>query len=86
MQKTTTFAQKQLNKNLGDIKGPRYIVLLLYIIVAVESKGLKEKKKPHSGEVDIKSYPIMEVLLIVNLKVNQVTNGSFRLVKKMIKL
>ena len=53
MQKTTTFAQKQLNKNLGDIKGPRYIVLLLYTIVAVESKGRKEKEKPHSGEMDM---------------------------------
>ena len=33
------------------------MVLLLYTIVAVKSKGSKEKKKPHSGEVDTKSYP-----------------------------
>ena len=33
------------------------MVLLLYTIVAVKSKARKEKKKPHSGEVDTKSYP-----------------------------
>ena len=39
------------------MKGSKYIVLFFYRIVAVESKGRKKKKKPHSGEVDNKSYP-----------------------------
>ena len=46
-----------MNKNLGDIKGCRYIVLLFYKIAAVGRKGRKKKKKLHSGEADTKSYP-----------------------------
>ena len=42
---------------MRDIKGSRYIVLLFYKIAAFKSKGRKEKKKPHSGEVNTKSYP-----------------------------
>ena len=61
---------KQINKNLGDIKGSRYIVLLFYKIVAVESKGRKKKKKPHSGEVDNKSYPKRKLQRI------EIDNGS----------
>ena len=38
------------------MKGSKYIVLFFYRIAAVESKGRKKKKKPHSGEVDNKSY------------------------------
>ena len=42
------------------------MVLLLYTIVAVKSKGSKEKKKPHSGEVDTKSYPQRKLQRIEN--------------------
>ena len=82
-------------KNLGDIKGTRYIFLLFYTIAAVENKGRKEKKKLHSGESDTKSYPKSKLQRIKNNKgsstdnefeKNQVTNGSYLLVNKIIKL
>ena len=58
-------------KNLGDIKDTMYIFLLFYTIAAVETKGRKEKKKPHSGESDTKSYPKSKLQRIKNNK------GSF---------
>ena len=61
---------KKINKNLGDIKGSRYIVLLFYKIAAVQSKRRKKRKKPHSGEVDNKSYPKRKLQRI------EIDNGS----------
>ena len=86
---------KQINKNLGDIKGSRYIVLLFYKIVLGASKVRKKKKKPHSGEVDTKSYPKRK-LQRIEINNGNVTNNKFEsepsdqweqfAVEKMIKL
>ena len=67
---------KQINKNLGDIKGSRYIVLLFYKTVAVESKGRKKKKKPHSWEVDTKSY-LKRKLQRIEIDNGNVTDNEF---------